>query len=155
MNFSFWMVVLTGFIGSNALAENSKKDLEKIANEAMVANGSVSLDTYTPPAPGKKFNYAEADAKLVARFKAYGDGECGSPKKLYGRKKVIQSIGKEADDSPISVALKKLWTQKKILAMTGVEWTGEKGDGEACSIYYYDVYSTDGNVLRLEYELTD
>lgn len=126
--------------------DSTKKQLQEIAENAEVANGSTDLKAYD----ARTFKLVTAlnkDLKIVKK----DHPDCGPYLTTQSRRETIDALRKYSDDDVTADALNTLYKDKKIFKMYSIRLNNDID----CSRMWVEVFTTDGNVLELYYGLND
>ncbi|HBQ21620.1 MAG: hypothetical protein A2Z91_02595 [Deltaproteobacteria bacterium GWA2_38_16] len=141
------LIIFGVFITFTALAQEDI--FQEIADNAPVGNGWASVENYD-------LNTKKSDlvVQALAELKEEYWENCGPWKTFRGPRTSIRKIKKLEADQGIEVSarrLQSLYDQKKIVALVGTE----SNNRVECSLHWFNIYGTDGSVLRLRYNLGD
>lgn len=128
------------------------KSINKIMDHAMEMIGNGSIGAFNHNEKAESINFKKLDQEALKNFPV---GSCGKPELVKGRLNAIKSLTTNANDDETAQMIRKLWSNKALIAVSGAEWNQKDGDGVACSIYQYYFYFTHGKGLYISYELTD
>lgn len=154
-----------------AFAADTTTNLQTIAQsaETFVANGDVSK---VKAFDASKYDEYEEQKRILQDFIDIGGCANGGIKprasiegnlKFWNRVN-FENAGKDegmrADAMKISSALSDLKKTKNLTALLSVSWdeveeAGESADGVACSKYLFRVFTADGKILTVYYDITD
>ncbi len=135
---------------SDAHETDTKKALNEIAELAAdsVGNGWTSVDELKE----RKFNLKQQIVKIDQDVEDFSDCKL---EVVVGRKVNLSKIYSESPDRKVADKLYSLHKAGKIKAIIAKQWDEASGDSEYCSVYHFRIFSTDGHVLTLRFELTD
>ena len=146
---NIFMVALV-LISTSAFA-GLKEDMQGIADNAEVGNGSANLKAYIV----KDFNAETALSKDLSDVKKefdQGDFKCGPFKITKDRRQTIKVVASGMPgDKATAAKLTELNNQKKILKAYSITTNNEI----ECSRSWVEVYTTDGLHLALYYGMND
>lgn len=122
--------------------------LRDLAEKSGVGNGSADVARFS-----KKTFSATKEERVIAR-ELQNDGTCEyASLKGASVAESIRAIRKQADDEDLADALEALAKDKKIFKIYSRVTTG--GESEACSRYYFHVFTEDEYFLELDYDTGD
>jgi hypothetical protein len=132
------------------------KEIEKTADagDMEMGNGGVYLSKYDV----EEFDLAAAVAEVKKEIRRETGAERHCRFKVFtGRREAIDMIASnEWTKSPkVAAILRRLYDADQIKAIVTKAWDEASGDSEFCAIFQFDVYTTDGNKLTLDYQITD
>ncbi len=125
------------------------KIFESIADEAQLGNGYSDVARYDAQITKKA-----AEALGLAELKKERWQGCGPWRTSTGRRPAIRKItALEAygEENTVGNLLQKLYDDKKIKAIV----VNESNGSVECSLSWFNIYGTDGALLRLRYNLGD
>lgn len=127
----------------------SLKKIETMAGD-WVGNGSIDLTTYDV----EKLNIGKELASIKERFSNWGNCKFNT---LVGRTENLAMMKKMKlnEETTVDEELASLHSRKRLKTILGAHWDGETGEGVSCSVYYFEIYTTGGSLLVLDYQLTD
>ena len=121
----------------------------EIADNANVGNGWASVEKYDT-----SMSKTDLIALGLAELSKEYWENCGPWKTFKTRRasiRKIEKLEKDMDSSTSAPKLKKLYKQKKLAAIVAAE----SNSRVECTLYWFNIYGTDGSVLRLRYNLGD
>lgn len=134
------------------------KEIERIGEEANVANGSYEIAEYKAPAAGQKIDpttIAEVGKKIRESMESGFSGDCVYEEQKGGRNIQLANIRGSEEDPATAAALRKLWSRGHLLKVVSYSWDSSSGDSEYCSAASYAFFFSNGKILHLDYDHTD
>lgn len=131
---------------AGAKSSDLKSELQKIAENANVANGGTEIKKYDIDSLDIEKSM-DSDMKIIK--KEYP--KCGPFKKTVYRRDTIEAINKKAFDPDTAKALTDLYNQGKIVKMYSI-LTNNDID---CSRMWVEVFTSEGLLLELYYGMND
>ncbi len=160
--FTMLRAKIAGFIGLVMLANTSHaaddattlRTLGEIESSVAdwVGNGYAELGTYDPATLDIRAELASIrDLHSPERW-----GDCRF-KTTVGRRANIASMIRLRlnEETDVDAKIADLHRRGKIKTILSSQWDQTSGDGVSCSVYYYEIYTTGGSRLILDYKLTD
>jgi len=130
---------------------NSFKDhLETLADKANVANGNAGVVVYDV----STFSYVDAVKRIEDGLPDGDDADSCKFVTTLSTQGSIDELGSHFFGDDSAKELKKLKDQGKIKHVISRIWDGISGDSEYCSYYHFDIYTTEGLLLFLDYDHT-
>jgi hypothetical protein len=125
------------------------KKIEELGAD-VVGNGYASLDEMDV----SKLNVGLEIKKFKEKYADYG--RCKF-KYVVGRSENLKLMKEQVTygNEEIQKSLEKLHADGKLKTIIAAHWDGESGDGVACDIHDFDIYTTGNHRLTLNYSLTD
>ena len=143
--FLYCLIVLS--FSSPVFADS--KIFKEIADEAQIGNGDSTLGTYN-----KSIDKKALVKQGLAEMKQDYWENCGPWKTISDRRpalKKIEELESMQDTTSIAKKLTALYEAGKITAIVGAI----SNENVECSLSWFQIYGTDGSVLKLHYNLGD
>lgn len=141
-------------MSSSTAADSSLPSLKRIEdrcfNESCTHNGDNGIRKYKVDA----FDIGEAAKELK---ESVSGSDCRF-NIVVGRRENIRALKDKNllfESAWVGKEVEALYKRGLIKTIISAQWDGSSGDGEYCSSYKFDVYTTDGYLLYFDFNYTD
>lgn len=139
-------LIALAVLSLGASAETTKQTLERIGNNANLANGSWDVARYnTNSFTEKAAVYRMTNLRPSNRYCKYGTTTT--------TKNVFSALREADRESGVDSAVGKLYRNRQVRFM--VHRFNTEGESESCSHSLFEIYTVDGYRLGLYYDFTD